>query len=142
VPVLQEQEAVIEMSAGADVVKVVKFDPESIAALRQMTEAAIQEAILRARDRIYTLATGDASQVPVRTGRLRASVDIGFTPRFLALRWSAIDPKSNFDYARIQDEGGTTGTGGYIAPKYYSEVIAQQAKAILREELLIALAGM
>jgi len=130
------------MSTGADVVKVVKFDPESIAALRQMTEAAIQEALMRAREKIIELATGEASQVPKKTGRLRASVDIGFTPRFLALKWSAIDPKSNFDYARIQDEGGTTGTGGWIAPKYYSIVIAQQAKDIIRRELLIALAAM
>ena len=130
------------MSTGADVVVQVRFDRESIEAVKQMTQAAIMAAIERVKARLSAYAMSGQSNVPVRTGRLRASFDVASTPRSLVFKWSAIDPKSGYDYAKIQDVGGVTGTGGAIEGKDFSRHCREYAREWLREELLNALAGM
>ena len=120
----------------------VRFSKESIQALLQLTDAAIQRAIQRTMERLRAYATSGQSNVPVRTGRLRSSFSIWNTPRSIKFLWSAIDPRSNYDYARIQDEGGLTGTGGWIAGKYYSQATAAYAREWLHEELVNELQGM
>jgi len=114
---------------------------EALGVIAQLTEEAVQIALGRAVSRIKALELSDASQVPKKTGLLRSSFDIGFTPRYIAMKWSALSP-TGFDYAKIQDVGGMTGTGGYIAPKYYSDVMREQAREIVLEELVSALREM
>jgi len=111
---------------------------ESMALIRQMIWASVSEALTIAAQRIEELERSDASQVPIKTGALRRSFKIGISPGQLFLHWSALSPKG-FDYARIQDIGGLTGTGGWIRPKYYSQVMKDQAKQIVYEELRAAL---
>jgi len=128
--------------ASSHVYAQVRFSKESIQALIQLTDAAIQRAIQRTMERLRAYATSGQSNVPVRTGRLRSSFSIWNTPRSIKFLWSAIDPRSNYDYARIQDEGGLTGTGGWIAGKYYSQATAAYAREWLHEELVNELQGM
>jgi len=120
----------------------VRFSKESIQALLQLTEQAIQRAVQRTADRLLAYATSGQSNVPVKTGRLRSSFSVWTTPRSIKFLWSAIDPKSNYDYAKIQDEGGLTGTGGWIAGKYYSQATAAYAREWLHEELTRELGAM
>ena len=120
----------------------VRFSKESIQALLQLTEQAIQRAVQRTADRLLAYATSGQSNVPVKTGRLRSSFSVWTTPRSIKFLWSAIDPKSNYDYAKIQDEGGLTGTGGWIAGKYYSQATAAYAREWLHEELVRELGAM
>ena len=76
--------------------------------------------------------------VPVDTGKLRASFDIGKTPRSIVFMWSAKSPKG-YDYAEIQDEGGLTGTGGVIIPKDFSSKMRDYAHERLVFHLLAEL---
>jgi len=92
--------------------------------------------------RLEAYATSGQSNVPVRTGRLRSSFSAWATGRGIKFLWSAVDPKSNYDYAKIQDEGGLTGTGGWIAGKYYSQATAAYAREWLYEELTRELENM
>jgi hypothetical protein len=125
--------------ASSDVNVQVRFDTASIALLLQLTEDAVQRAIAATVDDLRSYAASGQAQVPVKTGRLKGSFDVASTPRSIVFKWSAIDPKSNYDYAKIQDEGGMTGTGGWIAGKYFSYTTADYARerlmAHLQEEI-------
>jgi hypothetical protein len=125
------------MSSGAEVVKVIRFDRESVKALKQLTEEAIRMAIEMATADISQYAMFDTGAVPVDTGRLKASFDIAFTPRHIAMKWSAIKPTDprQFDYADHVDKTHSTHSG-------YSKDIAFYAKEALRKALLNALAAM
>jgi len=56
------------------------------------------------------------------------------SPGQIILHWSAIDPRSGFDYALVQDVGRSNMVG-----KFYSSVMKDQSKQIVQEELLAAL---
>lgn len=127
------------MSTGAPVNIQVRFGKDAMDIIKQLTEEAIQRAIQNTIMDIAEYAYSPGSQVPVRTGRLLASLDISSTPRSIVFGWSAIDPISNFDYAKIQDEGGLTGTGGWILPKYFSQVTKNYAKERLLYHLNVEL---
>jgi len=101
-------------------------------------QQAIQQAIQATIARLRVFVMGNASQVPIKTGKLRQSVTIDQTTTGLSIKWSAESPKG-YDYALIQDIGGPTGTGGYIAGKYYSDVTREYAKQWFHEELIRAL---
>ena len=120
---------------SSDVNVQVRFGADALRLLQQLTEDAIQRAIQATVARIRAYATGGQSNVPVRTGRLKGSFDIGSTPRSIVFKWSAIDPLTNYDYAKIQDVGGPN-RYGYIAGKYYSSVTADYARQWLVEELM------
>jgi hypothetical protein len=89
----------------ADVTVVRKIDDESIDILPQLTQVAIDRAFARARGRIEAYAK-DITPVSAGYkhpslgphGRLRDSIQVGTTPMFIAIKWSA-------PYAEVADEG-------------------------------------
>ena len=118
------------MSAGAPVDVQMRFTEPAVALLQNLTEEAIRNAIQRTIARITNYAKSALSPVPIDTGRLRSSFDIGSTPRSIVFRWSAIDPRTGFDYAKVQDEGRANMVG-----KFYSDVVKMYARMWLVEEL-------
>jgi hypothetical protein len=130
------------MSVASSEVNVqVRFSAEAMALVAQLTDAAVTRAILSTIERVRTYAMGASSNVPVRTGRLKGSFDIASTPRSIVFKWSAVDPKTNYDYAKIQDVGGPN-RYGYIAGKYYSAITADFVRMWLIEELTRELEAM
>ena len=107
---------------------------ESLELIKQMIWASVNEALNRAVARIEALQASGVSQVPIDTGRLRRSFKIAMSPGQIIMHWSAIDPRSGFDYASVQDVGRANMVG-----KYYSSVMKDQSKQIVHEELLAAL---
>ena len=107
---------------------------ESLELIKQMIWASVNEALNRARTRIEALQHSDVSQVPYKTGRLRGSFKIAMSPGQIIMHWSAVDPLSGYDYASVQDVGRANMVG-----KYYSQVMKDQSKQIVHEELLAAL---
>ena len=107
---------------------------ESLELIKQMIWASVNEALNRAVARIEALQASGVSQVPIDTGRLRRSFKIAMSPGQIIMHWSAIDPRSGFDYASVQDVGRANMVG-----KYYSDVMKDQSKQIVHEELLAAL---
>jgi len=124
------------MSKGADVVATVRFTPESVRRLKQLTEEAVRQAIRNTRDRLEALA---AKYTPVRTGRLLSSFDIAFTPRHIAMKFDPVDPDTGFHYAKVVEEG--RGPPRAFSGRYYAEALAFEAPIILEEELGYALAA-
>lgn len=120
--------------ASSPVIVQTKFSLEAIALMNQLIPQAVQRAIELAKNDTKQYAKSDISNVPVDTGRLRASFDIATTPYFLVMKWSAIDPRSGYDYAMVQDVGRKNMVG-----KFYSEVTKFYAQQFLvqrlREEL-------
>jgi len=115
------------MSVPSSPVVVQKKIPlEAMSKMRLLTRDAVTRAIQKARDEIAAYAMGDDSNVPVDTGRLRRSFTVGTTPSFMVMRWSAIDPRSGYDYALVQDIGRENMWG-----KHYSEVTMMVANQIL-----------
>lgn len=107
---------------------------ESLELIKQMIWTSVNDALHRAMIRIETLQASGASQVPIDTGRLRQSFKIAMSPGQIIMHWSAIDPRTGFDYALVQDIGRANMVG-----KYYSDVMKDQSKQIVHEELLAAL---
>ena len=127
--------------ASSAVYKRVQLDPRIFSRMTVKIQQAVQQAITAAVHRIVAYAKSGASNVPVLTGQLRDSFTATPTMKGITLRWSALSPKG-YDYARIQDVGGLTGTGGHIAPKYYSDVTKEVVREIFHEELIRALEAM
>ena len=121
------------MSAGEEVVAVARMDAESLRILEVLTESAISYALAMAVSRIQELQWSDASQVPIDTGLLRSSFQISLTEKSILMRWSALSPQG-FDYAKVQDVGRANMVG-----KFYSQVMKEQARQIVLEELVRAL---
>jgi hypothetical protein len=125
------------MTASGSVLARATLRKESLEAIQQMIWLSVNEAFITAAARIEALQKSAGSQVPIRTGALRESFKVAISPGQIIMHWSAID--KGFDYALIQDIGGLTGTGGTIRPNYYSDVMKEQAKQIVHEELMKAL---
>jgi hypothetical protein len=137
----------------------------TIKGMQGLTDKAIASAIELAKNRIRALAT---KYTPVKTGRLLRSFDVATTPRFIVMRWSATDPISGMDYAKVVEEGRPGGTvltpktkkamrfewpygsgnvvfskgpliQGAMSGRYYAEAVKFEAPQILQEEIAIAL---
>ena len=102
-----------------------------------LTEEAVRRAIENTISDIANFALGEGSQVPVKTGRLISSFDIRSTGKSIIFGWSAVDPQTGYDYAKIQDEGGPAGPGGsgYISPNYFSYVVKEFGRGRLLAHL-------
>ena len=122
------------MTASGAVLARATLKRESLEIIKQMIWTSVNEAFHNAEIRINALQAGSASQVPIDTGRLRQSFKIAMSPGQIIMHWSAIDPRSGFDYALVQDIGRANMVG-----KYYSDVMKDQAKVIVHEELVSAL---
>lgn len=108
----------------------------AIPILKQLTEEAILRALDRTVARLAEEAEGMGSRVPIRTGALRYGVVLAASPRTIIMNWSATDPRSGYDYAKVQDEGRSNMPG-----KFYSEYYRGRAKTIIMEELYFELAS-
>ena len=98
------------------------------------------EAISRAIDRTHAeLDRFNQMWVPIDTGRLRASFVKSVTPGQIAMRWSAVDPKTGFNYAKVQDEGDSRGR---FPGWNFSGNMMEKAKELLRKYLLMELGAM
>ena len=100
----------------------------------QRIQGLIPDAVTRA---IYKTQaelepfTKDPAIVPRLTGRLQNSVVKFVSPGQITLQWSAVDPKTGFNYAKLRDE-----LGGKIAPPNFSGVLLERAKSLLMKNLL------
>ena len=72
--------------------------------------------------------------VPFLTGLLQSSFVVFVSPGQIVMQWSALD--GTFDYAKIQDEGGLTGTGGVIRGKHFSTFMRRKARELLIKYLI------
>ena len=122
------------MTASGSVLARATLKKESLELIKQMIWASVNEALNNAVARIEALQASNASQVPIDTGRLRSSFKVAMSPGQIIMHWSAIDPRSGFDYALVQDVGRSNMVG-----KFYSSVMKDQSKQIVQEELLAAL---
>ena len=106
----------------------------------QRLKGLIPEAITRA---IYTTQRElepfikNPAIVPYLTGRLQQSVVSFVSPGQIVFQWSAVDPKTGFNYAALRDA-----IGGKIAPPGFSKTIMLKAKELLRKNLIIELGAM
>jgi hypothetical protein len=142
----------------ADVTVVRRIDDDSIDMLKLLGQAAIDRAFARARSRIEAYAK---EITPVETGRLRASVKVGMTPQYIAVSWSAVDPRTGFKYSSVVDTGRAGGvpivaktsrglvfkvggrwirtmsvTQGAMWGSYFGDEIRMVAPQIVRQELI------
>lgn len=122
------------MTSSGSVLARATLKKESLELIKQMVWASVNEALMNAAARIEALQASGVSQVPIDTGRLRSSFKIAMSPGQIIMHWSAIDPRSGFDYALVQDIGRHNMVG-----KFYSQVMKDQSKQIVHEELVAAL---
>ena len=122
------------MTSSGSVLARATLKKESLELIKQMVWASVNEALISAAARIEALQASGVSQVPIDTGRLRSSFKIAMSPGQIIMHWSAIDPRSGFDYALVQDIGRHNMVG-----KFYSQVMKDQSKQIVHEELVAAL---
>ena len=82
---------------------------------KNLIPEAVTRAIYRTKNELENTVFKNQSIVPYLTGRLQDSVVSFVSPGQITFQWSAIDPISNFNYAKIRDEkGGRIGSGdGY-----------------------------
>lgn len=112
----------------------VRFTREALALLPSLTDTAIVQAIDRTVARLRSFQEGSVSPVPIDTGRLQGSFAAAASPRSLIMHWSAIDPISGYDYAKVQDIGRENMFG-----QFYSSQMRDLAHQWLVEELIVAL---
>ena len=122
------------MTSSGSVLARATLKKASLELIKQMLWASVNEALMNAAARIEALQASGVSQVPIDTGRLRSSFKIAMSPGQIIMHWSAIDPRSGFDYALVQDVGRHNMVG-----KFYSQVMKDQSKQIVHEELVAAL---
>jgi len=106
----------------------------------QRIKALIPEAITRAIYRTRHELTPFLQNpfiVPYLTGRLQDSAIDFVSPGQIVIQWSAVDPISGFNYAKLRDE-----KGGILAPAGFSKTILQRAKELLRNNLELELGAM
>ncbi len=104
--------------------------------IRALLPEAVDRAIYKTRDDMKTYET-DPTIVPILTGRLQRSVVDFISPGQITFQWSAIDPNTGFNYAKLRDD-----IGGKLAPPNFSGFMLQKAKEILTGHLLTELGAM
>ncbi len=115
----------------------VRFTREAMALLASLTEQAIVNAVERTKVRLKAHALGTVSPVPVDSGDLKASFDIGSTPRSIVMRWSSLD--KGYDYALVADIGRPN--DAYVG-RHYSDQMRDVSREFLVEELTRELQAM
>jgi len=96
----------------------------------------VERAIYRTRDELEPYLE-DVTIVPRDTGRLQESVAWFISPGQITFQWSAVDPDTGFNYAKLRDL-----LGGKFAPPDFSGRLLGIAKELLKQNLLIELQGM
>ena len=89
---------------SSDVVAVARIGKGNMEIIRELTIEAVREALERTRAEAVAYEQGGASPVPIDTGRLRSSFIISIVSQTIAMRWSAIKPGDDFDYAGIVNQ--------------------------------------
>ena len=120
-------------SSGSEVVVVGRLGVPDLQRFRSL----LPEATIRAgRATVLQLEPylKNPAIVPRLTGRLQDSVVSFVSPGQIVFRWSAIDPDTGFNYAKIRDE-----LGGRTAPPDYSGFILRKAKELLIQNLVLEL---
>ena len=109
----------------------VRFTPEALAVVAQLTEDAILRAIDRAVDRLKTFGRSGVSPVPVDSGELKDSLVVAGSLRTIIMHWSSFD--KGYDYAHVADVGRPNDM--YIATDYSGQM-REVGKQFLMEELV------
>ena len=140
----------------------VRLKPAQMKQFKALSMTAIQTDIANALEKIRVIAS---MVTPVWTGRLKESFKAKPLPfgTGVMFSWSAIDPISRYDYAKVVDEGRPKGRiltpkrakamafpspwqggpirlqkraiQGAITGRHYSDIVQQAAVRILLEEL-------
>ena len=118
------------MSLGSPVAKQIILTPERLRQFPQLSDAAIDRAIMAAIPKIEAIGK---KFTPVDTGRLEASIIVASSPKTIVMIWSAKEPKTGFDYAKVV-EVGRTGIRAF-AGRFYAESTKGEALVILLDEL-------
>ena len=105
--------------------------------IKVLLPEAVTRAIYRTRRELENTVLKNPSIVPRDTGRLQNQVVSFVSPGQIVFEWSAIDPNTGFNYAKLRDE-----LGGKIAPANFSGRILAIAKEILRKNLILELGAM
>ena len=104
--------------------------------IKALVPEAITRAIYRTRQELspYLL---DPFIVPYDTGRLQDSAIDFVSPGQITIRWSAVDPISGFNYAKLRDD-----KGGILAPAGFTKTLLAKAKELLMKNLVLELGAM
>ena len=128
------------MSAGAPVYITGRLGTDFLRKIRVLTEDAITRAIYKTKAELESTVFKNPAIVPYHSegypgttrqpGTLQNSIVSFISPGQITFQWSAIDPWTGFNYAKIRDE-----EGGRIAPAGFSKRILEMAKNILMQYL-------
>ena len=120
--------------SGSPVYVTGRLGTPDLTRFKNLIPEAVTRAIYRTKSELENTVFKNQSIVPYLTGRLQDSVVSFVSPGQITFQWSAIDPISNFNYAKIRDE-----KGGRIAPAGFSKRILAIAKELLIKYLTIEL---
>ena len=123
--------------SGSAVYVTGRLGTPDLARFKSLIPEAVTRAIYRTKQELENTVLKNETIVPKLTGRLQNSVVDFVSPGQITLQWSAIDPKTGFNYAKLRDE-----LGGRIAPPNFSGRILAIAKDLLIKNLQIELQGM
>ena len=105
--------------------------------IRALVPEAVTRAIYRTKQELENTVLKNPSIVPKDTGRLQNQVVSFVSPGQITFRWSAVDPDTGFNYAKLRDD-----IGGKTAPPNFSGRILAIAKELLMKYLLVELGAM
>jgi len=105
--------------------------------IKALLPDAINRAIYNTKQELENTVLKNPSIVPKDTGRLQNQVVSFVSPGQITFQWSAVDPRTGFNYAKLRDD-----IGGKIAPANFSGRILAIAKELLRKYLLDELGAM
>ena len=124
------------MSTGSAVFKTGRLGTPDLQRFRVLIPEAVTRAIYTTQSELEPFYINPAI-VPFLTGRLQNSVVSFVSPGQITIQWSAVDPKTGFNYAKLRDE-----LGGRMAPPDFSGFMLQKAKELLIKNLTIELQNM
>ena len=121
--------------SGSAVFATGRLGTPDLTRFKNMIPAAKTRAIYRTQRELEPFLKNPGI-IPYLTGRLQRSVVSFVSPGQLTFQWSAVDPKTGFNYAKLRDE-----LGGKIAPPGFSKTILAKAKELLIKNLVLELQG-
>ena len=124
------------MSTGSAVFKTGRLGTPDLQRFRVLIPEAVTRAIYNTQSELEPFYNNPVI-VPFLTGRLQKSVVSFVSPGQITVQWSAVDPKTGFNYAKLRDE-----LGGRMAPPDFSGFMLQKAKELLIKNLTIELQNM
>ena len=101
---------------------------------KSLIPEAVTRAIYRTKRELENTVLKNPGIIPRDTGRLQESVVDFVSPGQIVFKWSAVDPISGFNYAKLRDE-----KGGRVAPANFSGRILAIAKELLVKYLTVEL---